>query len=183
MLRLNRYAVPPAIALILTVVVANWLVANVQPIPVGFGQHAPAGVLAAGLAFTLRDVLHEAAGRAVVLAAILGGAVASLLVGLANDPVPGLPSVERIAIAGAIAYLVSELADLLAYEPMRRRGWIRAVTVSGIVGLIVDSLLFLWLAFGNLDFFAGQVLGKTYVLAATVALIAPLLPHRRRVEA
>ncbi len=38
-----------------------------------------------------------------------------------------------------------------------------------VVGAIVDSALFLWLAFGGLDFLAGQVVGK-------VAMIVPALP-------
>ena len=48
------------------------------------------------------------------------------------------------------AFLVSELADLAVYEPIRKRGWLPAVVASNIVGICVDSALFLWLAFGSL---------------------------------
>ena len=158
-----------------TVVLANLLVSYAPNIPVGFGYEAPAGVLAAGLAFTLRDLLHDAAGRrwaAVVAAAIATGAALSLLAGVVlGETFPGGPTVLRVAVAGAVAFAVSELADALVYTPLRSRGWVGAVTASGIVGLLVDSWLFLTIAFGSLAFFPGQVLGKTYVLAATVGLI------------
>lgn len=148
-------------ALVGTVVAANLLVTHHAPIPVGFGYLAPAGVLVAGLAFTIRDLLDEAGGRRWVLAAILAGAVASLLMGTG-----------RIAVAGAIAFAMSELLDYAVYRPLRARGFLRAVTLSGIVGLVADSIIFLWIAFGSQQFLPGQILGKLYALAACVALLA-----------
>jgi hypothetical protein len=56
-------------------------------------------------------------------------------------------------------------------RPLRRRGWLRAVAASNAAGLAVDSALFLWLAFGSLDFLAGQVLGKAWMTALAVALL------------
>lgn len=158
-------------ALVGTVVLANWLVTRYGTIPVGFGQRAPAAVLAAGLAFTLRDVLHELAGVAAVLVAIVAGAVLSLLVG-ADGTIPG--GLVAVAVASGLAFLLSELTDLLVYAPMRRRGWLRAVALSGAVGLVVDSVLFLWLAFGSLAFLPGQIIGKAGVLGLTVLAVAPL---------
>ena len=47
-----------------------------------------------------------------------------------------------------------------------------AVFASSVVGLIIDSVLFLYLAFGNLDFIAGQVCGKgLMVLVALPAIV------------
>jgi hypothetical protein len=48
-----------------------------------------------------------------------------------------------------------------------------------VVGLVVDSMVFLWLAFGSLDFLAGQVVGKSWMVVLTIPLIAIL---RRRDE-
>jgi len=39
------------------------------------------------------------------------------------------------------------------------------------VGVIVDSALFLWLAFGSLEFLAGQIVGKLWMTDLAVALI------------
>ena len=144
-----------------TVVVANWAVTTYGAVPVGFGLVAPAGVYVAGLAFTLRDLLHDAAGHAAVIAAILAGAALSLMVGS-----------PQIAVASACAFGLSELADLAVYTPMHRRRWLLAVAASNIVGLVVDSALFLWLAFGSLAYLPGQVVGKAWMTVLAVAVLA-----------
>ena len=66
--------------------------------------------------------------------------------------------------------LFSELADFAVYTPLQV-GWLRAVVASNIVGAVVDSALFLWLAFGTLDFITGQVVGKLYMTAAAIVVI------------
>ena len=158
-----------ALAYLATIVGANWAVTTFGVVPVGFGLMAPAGVYVAGLAFTLRDLLHEAAGRWVVLGAILAGAVLSLLV-----------ASPALAVASGVAFAFSELADLAVYEPLRRRNWLGAVAASNIVGLVVDSLLFLWLAFGSLAFLPGQIVGKAWM---TLLAVVVLIPIRRRAVA
>ena len=42
---------------------------------------------------------------------------------------------------------------------------------SGAVGLTVDSVLFLTLAFGSLDYLEGQMLGKAWGIAAALPLV------------
>ena len=37
--------------------------------------------------------------------------------------------------------------------------------------MIVDSALFLWLAFGSLEFLQGQIVGKLWMTALAVAII------------
>jgi uncharacterized PurR-regulated membrane protein YhhQ (DUF165 family) len=58
------------------------------------------------------------------------------------------------------------------YTPLRRRGWLAAVAASNIVGLLADSVLFLWLAFGSLDYLVGQLAGKLWMTVLAVAIIA-----------
>ena len=147
---------------IATVFAANWAIKQFGPIPVGFGYMAPAGVFFAGLAFTLRDVLHESGGRWWVLAAIAIGAMLSAVL----EP--------RLALASGVAFGLSELADWAVYEPLRRRGWLWAVALSNVVGIVVDSTLFLWLAFGSLDFLPGQILAKGYMTALAILLLRTL---------
>lgn len=164
-----------------TVVAANWAVANLAPLPVGFGQQASAGVLFAGLAFTFRDALQELAGKAWTFAAILAGTTVSLAISGWLTPPGGL---VPLALAAAAAFLVSELADMGVYTPLRDRGqpaW--ALLASNTVGAAVDSAVFLWLASGSLDFFAGQMLGKTYVTLPFVAAVLVWQTARRRAAA
>lgn len=151
---------------VFTIPAANWAITTFGIVPVGFGLMAPAGVLFAGLALTLRDLTQEALGKWVTLIAIVLGAALSLAVA---DPF--------VAAASATAFLVSELADFAVYQPLRARHWLAAVATSNTVGLVVDSALFLWLAFGSLDFLAGQVWAKAWM---TVAAVAVLWLMRRR---
>ena len=75
-------------------------------------------------------------------------------------------------IASAVAFLLSEFADLAVYTPLAR-----AVVASSTAGLVVDSIVFLWLAFGSLEFLAGQIVGKAWMVLASVPFVALL---RRR---
>ena len=43
--------------------------------------------------------------------------------------------------------------------------------LSGLVGSIVDSVIFLSLAFGSLDFIVGQVIGKFWMSLIAGAMI------------
>lgn len=146
-------------AYIATIFAANWAIETFGFVPVGFGLMAPAGVYFVGAAFTFRDLAHEAVGRWWIVAAIVVGAGLSAIVS------------PQFALASGVAFLLSETADLAVYTPLRERGWLRAVAVSNAVGLVVDSALFLWLAFGSLDFLPGQVIGKAWMTVLAVALL------------
>ncbi|MCC7368438.1 MAG: VUT family protein [Chloroflexi bacterium] len=156
---------PYLIGYILVIVLANWAISTFGLVPVGFGLLAPAGVYFAGLAFTLRDLVQEQLGRKWTVGAIVVGAGVSAILS------PGL------AIASGVAFLASELADFAVYTPLRERNWLLAVALSNTVGLVADSILFLLLAFGSLEFLAGQVVGKGWM---TVLAIALLWTVRRR---
>jgi queuosine precursor transporter len=141
-----------------TIVGANWALSRYGIVPIGFGVEAPAGVFFAGLAFGLRDALHELSRRW-VLAAIAVGAGLSWFI----EP--------AFAVASGVAFAVSELADFAVYDPLRTRNWPVAVALSNVVGSVVDSALFLWLAFGSLMFIEGQILGKLYMVAAAYPFV------------
>jgi uncharacterized PurR-regulated membrane protein YhhQ (DUF165 family) len=151
-----------------TILLANWLVTHVGLIDIGFGLVAPAGVLVVGVAFTLRDIVHRAFGPVAVIVAIVVGAVLSVVISPA------------FALASGAAFLFSELADLSVYTPLMRRSWLGAVALSNTVGLVVDSVLFLWLSpLPVAGLLAGQVVGKAYMTIAAVALIAGTRAVRR----
>jgi uncharacterized PurR-regulated membrane protein YhhQ (DUF165 family) len=145
-----------------TIVAANWAIATFGIVPVGFGLEAPAAVFFAGLAFTFRDLTHERVGRNWTIVAILVGAVVS-----------GLLS-PALALASGSAFLLSEFADFAVYAPLRERRWLLAVGLSNIVGFIVDSVVFLRLAFGSFDFLLGQLVGKGYMTLLAVAVLYPV---------
>jgi uncharacterized PurR-regulated membrane protein YhhQ (DUF165 family) len=161
----------------LTIPAANWLIGHAgtvcQPqgpclIPVAPGLMAPSGVTMAGIALVLRDLVQRRLGVAAASLAILAGAVLSALL-----------APPALVVASATAFLLSEFADLAVYTPLARRGLVMAVAASGAVGLVVDSIVFLWLAFGSLDFLAGQIVGKAWMVLASIPFVTWL---RRRDE-
>lgn len=141
-----------------TIPAANYMIGNVGTfcvpdgpclIPVGFGIMAPSGVLMVGLALLLRDAVHETLGKYWALAAIGFGGLLSFVLA---DPF--------IAVASIVAFLVSELSDFAVYSKIRERSRELGVLASGVVGSIIDSVLFLYLAFGSLAHIDGQIAGK-----------------------
>lgn len=144
---------------IATIFFANWAIAAYGLVPVGPALVAPAGVYFAGLAFTFRDLAQERVGRRWIAAAIVVGAIISGLVS------------TKFALASGVAFLVSELLDFAVYTPLRRRNWIGAVVASNIVGLVADSIIFLALAFGSLEYLPGQVVGKAWMTLLAVFVL------------
>lgn len=155
----TRAGLPWLAVFIGTVFGANWALSTFGIVAIGFGLAAPAGVFFAGLAFTARDMVHESLGRRFVVLAILTGAALSWYV----EP--------AFAIASGTAFLFSEALDYSVYAPLRAKGWLRAVAASNAAGLVVDSLLFLWLAFGSLAFLEGQIVGKAYMTLGAIAVL------------
>jgi uncharacterized PurR-regulated membrane protein YhhQ (DUF165 family) len=141
------------------IVAANWLTAHYGFVPVGFGLLATAGTYAAGLAFVARDAVQDSAGRLGVLAALVAGAGLSWWL---SNP--------ALALASAAAFGFSELVDMTVYTPLRSRGYIRAALASNLVGSVVDTFIFLWLAgFGLTPLVvAGQLVGKVWVTVTVV---------------
>lgn len=129
---------------------------------------APAGVFFAGWGFTNRDWLQRVWSKSAVIVAILCGAVLSAVFS------PGL------ALASVTAFLLSELLDFAVYTPLQSRNWLLAVALSNTIGAAVDSIVFLWLAFGSLDFFLGQFIGKSYI---TLLFIGGMLIYRKSIVA
>lgn len=159
----------------LTIPMANWMIGNAGTVcvpqgpclvPVAPGLMAPSGVMMAGVALVLRDLVQRRLGVGLASLAILAGA------GLSAFLAP-----PALVLASATAFLISEFADLAVYTPLARRGLVIAVVASGVVGLVVDSIVFLWLAFGSLDFLGGQIVGKAWMVLLSIPFVAWL---RRR---
>ena len=159
----------------LTIPTANWMIGHVGTaclpngpcvLPVAPHVLAPSGVLMIGAALVLRDLVQRRLGILFGLGAILVGAALSAAI-----------APPALVTASAVAFLLSEFADFAVYTPLARRRLVTAVIASSLVGLVVDSIVFLWLAFGSLQFLEGQVIGKAWMVLLATPLIAWL---RRR---
>ncbi len=162
-----------------SVPLANWFIGHVGTacvangpcvVPVAPGIKAPSGVLVVGVALVLRDLLQRRLGAGWSVLAILIGTVLSATFAAGS-----------LVIASASAFLLSELADLAVYTPLQRRRLVAAVFASGMVGLVVDSIVFLHLAFGSLEFLPGQVIGKAWMVVLATPLIAWLRARDERI--
>ncbi|MDB5559589.1 MAG: beta-carotene 15,15-monooxygenase, partial [Enterovirga sp.] len=167
--RLRAEGLAALLCFIATIPAANWLIGHVGTVcppggpclvPVAPGLLAPSGVLMAGLALVLRDLVQRRLGFMAGLAAILAGALLSAWLAPA-----------AIVIASATAFLLSELADAFVYTPLQRRRFVTAIVASSVVGLVVDSAVFLHLAFGDLSFLPGQILGKFWMVLLTIPVV------------
>lgn len=154
------------LAYIAAAAAANLLVAHYGPpavIPVAF--------FLIGFDLIVRDHLHDrwsgdrlALRMAALIAA--GGAAAWA----AN------PSAGRIAIASVVAFIAAGATDAAVYHALRRRPFMVRANGSNVPAAIVDSALFLTVAFGvgavPLTIMAGQVAAKVGGGAVWSAAIA-----------
>ena len=133
------------------------------------GYSIDAGTFVYPFTFTLRDLVHKTAGIKAARALIITAAVLNLVMAvlfwltskLPADMVVGpqtefgavLSPVWRIVFASIVAEVIAELIDTEGY-----RLWVRVVTrkyqwarvlVSNSLSIPVDSLIFVWIAFGG----------------------------------
>lgn len=164
-------------AFVLCIPAANWMIGNLgmvcPPIgpclvPVAPGLMAPSGVLIIGLALVLRDLVQRRLG--------LNWSAGAILIGGALSWIVASPA---LALASLCAFLASEYADLAVYTPLQKHGLVRAVVASTLVGIVVDTVMFLYIAFGSIEFMLAQIVGKSWMVVATIPFIAWL---RRRDE-
>jgi hypothetical protein len=160
------------LAFIATIPAANWMIGHVGTvcppggpclIPVAPGVMAPSGVLMIGLALVLRDLVHRELGVKWAAGAIVMGAALSAFL-----------APPALVIASCAAFLLSEFADLAVYAPLYRRRLLLAVAASSVAGAVVDSAVFLWLAFGSLAYLPGQVAGKALMVVLSLPVIVVL---------
>ncbi len=145
------------------IVGTNFLFATVGPVLITF--------VFAGLTLAARDFVHDLFGRRFAFGLIIVGAILSAL--LASP---------AVALASFVAFLLAETLDLAIYGPVKERlGRPVGIALSGTAGSILDSLVFLSIAFGSLAFFVPQVVGKvgaTLGAALVVALIQAAVRRR-----
>ena len=159
------------------------------------GDAAPGGALLIGVALALIELAHHTAptrregwinaqvmiGAGFAASALLAGWIA--LVDAWTPAFPGqgfgeLADTWRIVGGSLAAFAVSESIDNALGAGLRDRvGDGVRVIATNAVSAPLDTLVFLLVAFGSLDFFAGQIEAK---LAATVVLGVPLVVVIRR---
>lgn len=142
----DRAATALTLLFIVGAATSNWAMSNIgmyngpsapRTLPIGWGVEAPSGVVLIGLMLTIRDGLHERI-RTRGMAAIIF--IASVVSAVVAPP--------AIALASGATLAVAETADALVYQRLRRQGRLLAAAASNLVSSVVDSVLFLLVAFG-----------------------------------
>lgn len=125
--------------------------------------------------FIARDALHELwAGKNRVLrmlVLILGAGAVSYLIN---------PDAGRIAIASALAFMLSEFVDWSAYLALDKRPWLVRSNGSNIFGAIADSIAFPWIAFGATDSLAVIMGAQLFAKLAGGAIWSVIFKHTIR---
>lgn len=157
------------------------------------GLSMDAGTLVYPLTFTLRDLVHKVVGRRGARIVIFSAAVINL--GMAGffwlvsqfpyDPGAGpqadwdavLAPVWRIVLASILAEVIAEVVDTEIYHywvsrVTDRMQWMR-VLVSNGVSVPLDSLIFVWAAFGGV--FSTAVVWSIFLANVAVKGIVTIL--------
>ena len=158
---------------------SNWAIQHVghyngahapRTIPIGWGMEAASGVILVGVMISVRDALHEQVGiKGTLLAILIGSAISSSL------------APPALAVASGATMVVAESADALVYQRLRRRGRVLAAAASNIVSSLLDSAVFLLIAFGVNATTQGApalTIGKFEVSLLTLTIMALALRAR-----
>ncbi|HET6448239.1 MAG TPA: VUT family protein [Conexibacter sp.] len=161
-----------ACAFLLAVATANLVTAHFAA-----RGHPEASVVTAfalvSFGFVARDRLHDAWSRHRALklgALIAGGALIACL---------STPGAGRVAWASCAAFAASETLDAIAYQLARRRSWLARCNGSNVVGALVDSSVFVAVAFPGflVSVAAEQACAK---VAGGLLMSLALVPPRTR---
>lgn len=148
-----------------SIVAANWLTSRYHLVPIGFGLVVTAGTFAAGVALLARNLGQDVLGRLLILALMAVGVALSWWL-----------STPALATASAVAFAMSELADMTVYTSLRRRGRSPALLAAALLGALLDTLLFLHIA--GFPLTAASVTGQLLVKVGVSGLVALTLGVR-----
>lgn len=184
------------VILLIAVYIACEIIANVtasKPVAV-LGLVVPAAVFIYALTFTLLDLVNEVMGKEGARRVIYGGMAANLLLAAYTTFAVALPpadfyqsqgafatvlgSTPRIVLASLTAYLVSSLIDAEVFAWWKQRvgrfRWAR-VLLSNTVSTLVDSILFVSLAFWGVLPVLPLIQGQYAVKMAVTVVSLPLI--------
>lgn len=164
-----------------------------------FSLTVDGGTLIYALSFTLIDLIHERQGKRGAQKVVLAAFAANLLLALYIDLTLRLPApaffegersyeevlgpTPRIVAASLSAYVASTLVDTEVYAWWKARiggyRWL-SVLASNAIGTLLDSFLFITLAFYGRFPLAGLILGNYAIKMAVTLLSLPLIYARGR---
>ena len=83
----------------------------------------------------------------------------------------------RIAIGSGTAFLVAQLLDVQVFDKLRKRKWYIAPLASSLLGSLVDTILFFFIAFSKTGLPWVSLAGGDFCVKVLIALLM-LVPFR-----
>ncbi|WP_121060717.1 queuosine precursor transporter [Chachezhania antarctica] len=144
---MQRALIPAVLAMAIIVVASNILVQFL------FGDWLTWGAFTYPFAFLVTDLTNRihgaAAARKVVLVGFIVGLACSL-VGTQIDGEFGPLVTIRVAVASGLAFFVAQSYDVALFSLLREQRWWVAPLVSSVLGSILDTVLFFFIAFSGI---------------------------------
>ena len=154
----------PVVTMTLVIVLSNFLVQ--QPINAWLTW----GAFTYPIVFLVCDLTNRALGpQAARRVAWMGFAIAVV--------VSGLLAPWRIALASGLAFIVSQVLDIMVFNRWRGQTWWKAPLIGSQVASVIDTAVFFFLAFAGSAFnWVPLALGDLAVKALMAVLL--LAPYR-----
>lgn len=148
------------------IVLVNWAFSVVPPLDLPGGVKWPPVALLVGFVFVVRDFSQREIGHKVLLAMLVGVGLSYLMA----DPF--------VAVASAVAFLVSETVDWAVYT-VTRRPLSERILFSSLLSAPVDSAVFL----GLIGFFSPLGVAAMAISKLVGAVIVWWMVRRREMTA
>lgn len=159
----------------LVVVAANILVQFLV------GQWLTWGAFVYPIAFLVTDLMNRVFGATAARKVILAGFVVGILCSFVGSQIQGEfgPLVTlRIALGSGTAFLIAQLLDVSIFDHLRRDVWWKAPLISTLIGSMVDTFLFFFIAFSSQLTFLEPKVGTEWANTPTMLLgLGPELPY------
>ncbi|MFZ5944613.1 MAG: queuosine precursor transporter [Bacillota bacterium] len=180
--------------LLVSLYVACELIANITAGKLTMAGNfvVPAAVYIFTISYTLLDLINRVLGKEEAQRIVKGAFIANILLALYVSIVihlPGAPfwqgqeafvttlaNTPRVTFASLTAYYLSSNMDILLYHKLKDRAalWLR-VFASNSLSLLVDTIVFITIAFGGIMPLLPLIQGQYIIKLATTIITIPLI--------
>lgn len=164
-----------ALLYMLSIILGNFFVSYFGIVNM-FGLTFPAGALWIGITFSMRDFVQKEWGDGKVWYFMIASTIMTTILGVGLSQLPIPP--WKVALASAVAFIVSESIDWLVYW-MTKLDITWRIIISNLFSTPIDSMLFVGIAFGSFSFLQPPVYGQAIVKYLSGLLVLPILIFAR----
>lgn len=138
----------PILVMAVVVIMSNILVQYL------LGSWLTWGAITYPIAFLVTDLTNRIYGASQARKVVLGGLAVGIMCSLIGTQIHGEfgPLVTaRVAVGSATAFVIAQMTDIVVFQKIHRRSygreWKRAPLVSSLIGSVLDTAIFFFIAF------------------------------------